>query len=129
MTVIIPSILCLIINTLIFIHVHVSSRRVHSQPPAVVQSNTGSTQHHTVSRRDIHLLRHMIIMFCIFIGGWTPNCLIPILYYHVYVSMLVYLPLAILCELALLCDIIDLFLYNHEVRNYLKTMFLRCLQS
>ncbi|CAF5183212.1 unnamed protein product, partial [Rotaria sp. Silwood1] len=25
-----------------------------------------------MSRRDIHLLRHMIIMFLIFIGGWTP---------------------------------------------------------
>jgi hypothetical protein len=116
MAVIISSILCLMINVFIFINVHSSSRRIQPQSPYDVQ-------YCTLSRRDIHLLRHIIFMFCIFVGGWTPNCLSAIIAYHAYINMLAYFSFSILCELALLCDIIDLFLYNHEFRNYLKLLF------
>jgi hypothetical protein len=92
----------------IFIHVYSSSRRV--QPESLVtQNNSVNTQEQKISRRDLHLLRHMIFMFCVFVGGWTPICLAPVIYYGVYLRPLIYICFVILCELALLCDIIDLF--------------------
>jgi len=58
---------CSINNTIIFNYVRASTNRV--QPSAVVTKNN---QHQAINRRDLYLLRHMIIMFCIFVGGWSP---------------------------------------------------------
>ncbi|CAF5131616.1 unnamed protein product, partial [Rotaria sp. Silwood1] len=80
-----------------------------------------------MSRRDIHLLRHMIIMFLIFIGGWTPLYALFAIQSQVLANPMLSKCFTIWCQLAFLCDIIDLYLYNHELRNYLKTMFCRCL--
>ncbi|CAF3228457.1 unnamed protein product [Rotaria socialis] len=118
---IIPSAISFITNMLIYYHVRVSSRRVQSET-----SNTREIHGIKISRRDLYLLRHMVLMFCIFLGGWTPLFIIPIVHHFTPVSNILYALSALWCELALLINMIDLFLYNHKVRKYLISICLRC---
>jgi len=105
---------------LIYDHVRSSSLRVQ---PQIMSSNTQLTK---INRRDIYLLRHMVLMFCIFVAGWAPTFIIPILRYYTSIDTIIISSSVVWCELALLIDMIDLFLYNHEVRKYLKDICLRC---
>jgi hypothetical protein len=59
-------------------------------------------------------------MFCIFVGGWAPTFILLIIECYMPVNGIVASCLTVLCELALLFDIIVLFLYNRELRKYLK---------
>ncbi|UJR21693.1 hypothetical protein I4U23_024770 [Adineta vaga] len=118
-TVVISSIMCLIINMFIYHYVRSSSRRV--QP----QDASGNIQQIKINHRDIYLLKHMVIMFCIFVGGWAPVFIIPIIEHYTPVDQVINSISTILCELASLIDIVDLFLYNHQLRKYFKDL-LRC---
>ncbi|CAF2851509.1 unnamed protein product [Rotaria sp. Silwood2] len=117
---IIPSTIYLITNILIYYHVRSSSRRI--QPQTIFHN----VQQIKISRRDIYLLRHIILMFCVFVTGWAPTSILPIVNHFTYVNILLYGVSTIWCELALLINIIDLYLYNHKVRKYLKSICLQC---
>ena len=91
-----------------------SSRRIQTE-----SSQTGNQQGQ-FNRRDLHLFRHMIVMISIFIGGWTPLYTLLSIQSQFTIEPILSSSLTIVCELALLCDIIDLYLYNHELRNFLK---------
>jgi hypothetical protein len=116
----------LIINTLIYVNVRSSSRRVEGLPSLGTENNADNARQAKFSRRDIHLLRHMVLMFCIFVGGWTPLYVLFAIQNQFLVNPIVSACFTIWCQLALLCDIIDLYLYNHEVTDYLRTTFFRC---
>jgi hypothetical protein len=120
MIVAMPSLISLIINAIIFKYVRSSTNRVEISS-AVANNN----QHRRINRRDLHLLRHMITMFCVFVGGWGP------VYMYSLISpetpnIIVNLTFIILAELAILFDIINLFLYNHELRRYLFEKIFIC---
>jgi len=117
--IIIPMTICIVINTIIFKYVQNSTHRI--QPS--VDNHDQSTK---LSRRDIHLLRHMIIMFLVFIIGWGPIYFTSIIMNYIPVSTLTLRILSLLAEISLLCDIIDLFLYSHELRQYFQRTFLAC---
>lgn len=118
--VVIPSIIFLITNTMIYYYVRSSSRRI--QPDHA----SGRRRSMRISPRDLHLLRHMIVMFCIFVGGWAPSYLLPIVSSYTEVSPILSSAFSLGCELALLLDMIDLHLYNHQMRNYLQDLCLGC---
>jgi magnesium-transporting ATPase (P-type) len=118
--VVIPSLICFITNILIFNYVRSSTNRVH--PSSLVANNK---QHQSISRRDLHLIRHLIIMFCIFVGGWS-SIYIYSLIDPGHSNSTIFFILLVLSELSLLIDILDLFLYNHEVRRYLFKQIFRC---
>ena len=118
--VIIPSMICSIVNILIYNHVRTSTNRIYAR------NNLKNIQQKRLHHRDLYLLRHMIFMFCIFVGGWTPIFLLPIIDYYTPVSGIINGCLVIWCELALLINVIDLFLYNHEVRRYINGFCLKC---
>jgi len=120
--VVIPSIMCSVTNMLIYHHVRSSSHRIQ---PETISKNVEQTK---FSHRDIFLLRHMVLMFCIFVGGWTPVYIIPVIEYYTPVNSIASSSSTIWCELSVLFDIIDLFLYNHELRKYLKDICLRCFR-
>jgi hypothetical protein len=125
--VIIPSIVFLITNIFIYVSVRASSHRI--QPVLSITENTSDNRRPSrISQRDIHLLRHMIVMFCIFVGGWAPLYTVLAIQNQFLVNPILLACLTIWCQLALLCDIIDLYLYNHELRKYLTTIVLRCFQ-
>jgi hypothetical protein len=80
-----------------------------------------------ISRRDLHLLRHTIFMFCTFIIGWSPVFMLTAIDYSGTVPELVYTILQILAVLSSLGCMFNLFLYNHELRRYIKDNIFPCL--
>jgi hypothetical protein len=71
MIVITPVLIDIIIYIIIFNHVRSSSHRV--QPSIQIRgNNTNNHRQQRMSRRDNHLIRRMIVMFSIFVGGWSP---------------------------------------------------------
>jgi hypothetical protein len=115
MIVIIPSLICLINNIIIFNYVRSSTNRV--QPSSVVKKDN---RHQHINQRDLHLLRHMIIMFGVFVGGWSPSYIYTTIVVNVDFTSVTVSLLILLAELSLLFTIINLFLYNHELRRHFQ---------
>jgi hypothetical protein len=76
-----------------------------------------------INRRDISLLKHTIYIFGIFIIGWAPIYLLIAIDYNGTVIPLVYTILELLAVISSLSCMLDLFLYNHELRRYIKEKF------
>ncbi|CAF3676670.1 unnamed protein product [Adineta steineri] len=117
MVIIIPSIICLMNNIMIFKYARSSTNRVQTSLEGA-KNNAHQRQH--LSRRDLHLLRHMIVMFCIFVVGLSPiylysSIVVQFAFSSVIVSMFIILSL-----LSVLVVISNLFLYNHELRRYYR---------
>jgi hypothetical protein len=73
----------------------------------------------TLSHRDAYLLKHMIFMFTVFWGTWTPAYIImAIIGYGISVSPITFRVFLMVPAPGLLISIGDLFLYNHELRRY-----------
>jgi hypothetical protein len=123
--IVIPVSICLVMNIIIFKYVQSSTRRIQPETLAL-STNHRNNQQPTLSRRDVHLLRHMIIMFLVFIVGWGPIYITSVIMTQISVSILTLRILSLLAELSLLCDIIDLFLYSHELRKHLQRVCLPC---
>ncbi|CAF3696186.1 unnamed protein product [Adineta steineri] len=113
--VIIPSIICLINNMMIFKYVHSSTNRIQTS-----LENAKNNQNQHISRRDLHLLRHMIVMFCIFVVGWSPIYLYVVFVNVTSITSTIMSMFILLALLSLLVDISNLFLYNHDLRRYFR---------
>ncbi|UJR08807.1 hypothetical protein I4U23_013062 [Adineta vaga] len=111
-----PPIVTLCLNLSIFKHAYASSQRVQPQNTSTVSS----TQLLRISRRDLHLLRHTILMFGIIFIGWVPLYSLIVIDYNGNVSHLVYTCLELLSIVGSLCCIIDLFCYNHQLRKCVR---------
>ena len=118
---IIPLAISLVSNGLIFFHVRASSRRVQTASVP----NEGQQQP-KISQRDLSLLRHMIIMFCITLGGWAPIPVYQVITHYRGFNRSILQTLLVWYELALLVSVADLFLYNHELRRYMSDLCQRC---
>ena len=118
MTVCVPSLINTIVNVRIFIHVRSSARRV--QPQTITTLTLGTnTQKQKIGRREISLLRQMIFMFTIFIGGWAPVYSIVIISFVQYLDPIITSLAVVLGELSILGIITNLFICNHDLRQYL----------
>ena len=83
-----------------------------------------------ISRRDIYLLRHMVMMFCLFVSGWAPMGIQSIVGYFTKISSLVDMLITFWYQSVLVLGMLDLFLYNHELRGYLgQRCFGTCRQE
>jgi hypothetical protein len=123
--IIVPVSICTALNITIFKYVQLSSRR--TQPISqTTNTHSNNDQQSKFSRRDLVLLRHMIIMFLVFILGWGPIYITSVISNQIPVSQLILRILSLLAEISLLCDMVDLFLYTHELRQYLQKLFLPC---
>ena len=125
--VIIPVLLCVIINSLIIIYVRASSRLIYPQV-IINQINTNNNIHRQqskISGRDIRLLRYMILMFFTFVGGWSPIYIANIISKNINTNLIVSRTLSLIAEISLLLNIINLFVYNHRLRRYLKNLILK----
>jgi len=123
--IVVPVSVCVVINIIIFKYVQSLSLRIQPASQRTI-ANHNHDQKPTLSRRDVHLLRHMIIMFFVFIVGWVPIYIALVIQIQTPVSTLILRILSLLAEISLLCDMIDLFLYSHELRRYLQRRFLPC---
>jgi hypothetical protein len=126
MIIVVPLVVCLVNNSTIFIHVYSSSRRIQPITGSTVATGDNHQQRPGINRRDIHLLRHMLMMLFSFILGWAPIYLVGVLGNAISVSLLTYQLLSLLSGISVFSDVVDLFLYNHELRRYLHQRILRC---
>jgi hypothetical protein len=115
----IPSSVFLFSNVVIFSYVRSSTNRV--QPSSDVTKH--NQQQHN-NRRDLHLLQHLIVMFCIFVGGWAPINIYAAVTQLDFTQILPSL-FILFAQLALLVDLVNLFLYNHELRRFFREKFCR----
>ena len=70
----------------------------------------------------------MIVMFCVSVGGQAPAAIISIVMTYTSVNPFLSEIAVIWYVVALLVNMIDLFLYNHEVRRYLAGFCFRCVR-
>jgi hypothetical protein len=121
--VIFPSILIIIFNALIYLTVTSSSRRVHgiSTNPNVGTATKPTHQ----NARDIFLLKHMSFIFLVFILGWSPVYTLQIVQLNPQTPVWILKFLQVLPVLTSIIIVIDLFIYNHELRQYLKERILK----
>ncbi|CAF1140789.1 unnamed protein product [Adineta ricciae] len=114
--VILPSLINTILNIGILICVRRSTRRTHSQE----STGTGNR----ITHRDISLIKQMVFTFTMFIVGWTPAYVINTINVVIYVDFSILMMSVYLGAVCLLALIINLFVYNREIRN---CVFQRCL--
>lgn len=127
MLVICPILTSLILHIIIYNYVRSSSRRVN---PNIQVSEIGiqNIPHRRLSRRDGHLIRRMILMFCIFIGGWSPLYIYCIIIPDFSFTLLLSTIFTFWAKSCLLIDIINLYIYNQELTKFIINFIFRCSQ-
>ena len=110
---IIPSILFFLLNALILSHSRSSTRRVAS---SIIVHHVSLAQN-----RDTRLIKTMSIIFCLFVVGWGPVYVLITFYEQFGVPFEI---LKLLAEFILFSDIVNLYLFNRELRLYLKQRIL-----
>ena len=117
--------ICLIIYLMIFHYIRSSTHRIqpHSQS---TQTNGTHIPRPKISRRDAHLLRHMVFILILFVIGWGfINILNVVTSYTRFNANLTTIAV-LFSEISSLSIIFDLFLYNHGLRQYLRDKLMPC---
>ncbi len=122
MVVILPSILNVVFNSLTYFTVSSSSRRVHALATTTT-APVARTNHQNT--RDISLIKHMFFIFVVFILGWTPMYAVPMTSLSITMTTFVLQCAQLLPVISAIIIAVDLFIYNHDVRKYLKDKFLK----
>lgn len=117
--VLLPSIVSLIANGIIFNHAWLSSRRVQLYMVITSRCTYQVREQGRIRRRDIRLLKQIIMMFCVHILGWAPLYIASIINIRTYLSSVIYNIFFILAQISTLSNVFNLFLYHYEVREYL----------
>ena len=120
----IPMMFILIFNLIIFVFVRSSTRRIRE-----ATNITGIATLHQQHTRDVHLLKHILFMFVVFILGWGPVYTVPIFPDYILITLPSWLTLSLQFPAVISCmvQIVDLFIYNREIQQYLKQKIYRCL--
>ncbi len=119
--VILPSIVNVVFNILIYFSVRSSTRRVHAL--ATITSVAARTNHRNA--RDIYLLKHMFFVFVVFVLGWTPIYFLALFNLYETVTLWVIQFLQILPVISSLVIVLDLFFYNRDLRQDLKERLMK----
>jgi hypothetical protein len=125
--IIFPSILIIIFNGLIYWTVTSSSRRVHNistNPNGGAGAGVVARPNHQ-NARDIFLLKHISFMFVVFIVGWSPTYILQLIESTAQAPAWLFKTFQVLPVLTTIIIVFDLFIYNHELRQYLKEKILR----
>ena len=123
--VILPSILKIIFNSLTFLAVRSSTRRVQAAANATASSTGNAKRQHA---RDMSLLKHMLFLFVIFVLGWGPIYIISMANLALAVPLWLSSLLQTLPVTSALVFILDLFMYNRDLRQYLQEQWMKCLR-
>lgn len=121
-----PSLVNMIFNIWIFIYVRKSSRRIQPQNISGIQSGNNHPQAR-VNHRDISLLKQMIFTFIMFIVGWTPALVINTITANSHVDSIILMGSVFLSVICLVALMINLFIYNHDVRQFIFNEIRHCI--
>jgi hypothetical protein len=108
---------------LIFLKARSSTRHVQALTTSMPSAANSNHQ----NARDIHLLKHILLIFTVFVGGWTPVYIHSVTTPDETSHYIIYSVLQLLPILSSLIIILDLFWYNHDLRQYLKERLLSFL--
>lgn len=127
--VLVPSLILLMINFLIFLFVRSSTKRIQPQQfsvATITQSSSNQIQRSKLSRRDLRLLKQMVFMFLIFVGGWGPVYIF--LLFNDFTAMVpLLLPICTaLAAFSSLIVITNLLFNDHDVRQWFYEQYRRC---
>jgi len=126
MIVIIPILISLVLHAIIYNYVRSSTRRVQPLVQIVENDVNNHHQQQRINHRDSQLILRMIILFCIFVGGWSPLYIYTIIIADFSVTLPLSSFFTLLAQLGLLINIIYLYLYNHKLRKYLQDIIFKC---
>ncbi len=123
--VVLPSIVTIVFNSMIFFFVRSSTRRVHATATAPTTSVANTNLQHA---RDMYLVKHMVFIFIVFLIGWTPIYIESSIVFSRGTLSWLFLLLQMLPVFSSLINILDLFMYNHDLRKYLKEQIIKWLR-
>ncbi len=109
---------------MIFFFVRSSTRRVHVTEIISTTSVANTNLQHA---RDMYLLKHMVFIFIVFLIGWAPVYFESAINFSGGLPTWVYYLLEMLPVFTSLINILDLFMYNNDLRKYLKEQIFKCL--
>jgi hypothetical protein len=109
---------------MIFLFVRSSTRRVHATE---VFSTTSVAITNIQHARDMYLLKHMVFIFIVFLIGWAPVYFESVIPLSGGIPTWLYYLLEMLPVFTSFINILDLFMYNNELRKYLKEQIFKCL--
>ena len=122
---IVPAMIKMIINIRIFIHVRSSSNRIHPSRWNTV-TNIVALQNPKISRREIAMLKQMTYMFVVLILGWSPVYITRVVSSLTFVDPLIYHLSYVVCEASTMTIVLNLFLINRKLRQYLWNKIRLC---
>ncbi|CAF1506596.1 unnamed protein product [Adineta steineri] len=120
---VIPAVVFVISNGIIYFTVRASSRRVHT----ITENSSGNFSIERLSSRDIRLLKHMVFVFIVYLTGWSPIYIAAAAGLTRGMPDWLYYLLELPAGVSFMILLLDLLWYNHEVRQYLKEKFVRWL--
>lgn len=100
----------------IFIYARNSMRRVRTHDIAAI--NSGNSQQLRISRRGLSLLKQILFIFTMFIVGWSSAFAINTITATSHVDDRIQMTCIYLSEIYLICLVINLFIFNHDVRQH-----------
>lgn len=122
--VVIPACLMLVFNGLIFLTVRSSTHRVQITPTtATADHPKGNCKR--LNARDASLLKHMVFLVAVFVIGWAPIYIVSIGNLSLSIPPWIYGMFQVFTVTSALILILDLFLYNHELRQYIREQCLK----
>ena len=102
---------------MILLNVQASTRRIRALNSA---SNNQVQKHGNTHARDTYLLKHMLFIFIVTVIGWTPIYVLGLLENEDALFEWIPSIARILPVFSSLINILDLFWYNHELRQYIS---------
>lgn len=123
--VILPLLVNIVLNIGIFVHVRRSSRRVQHQGISTVTTGSHNKQPR-ISRRDISVLKQMIFTYSMFVVGWSPALVLNTIDVVIFVDFIILMASIYLSAVCLLALMMNLFICNYEIRQYVFNSIRRC---
>lgn len=68
----------------------------------------------------------MIFMLVVFVGGWTPMLIYGLIEPDYNIHSIIFASFTLLAEICLLIDLVNLYLFNHELLKYFWTLIPKC---
>lgn len=133
MAVVLPLLINIILNSLIFVHVRSSTRRVQPQIRSAWTNRVTAQQEERqhipkLTRREISLLRQMIFMFMMFIGGWSPVFIVNIFLQLKKIHTIITALTILFSELCVFGITTNLFIHNYQLKDFLLNKIQFCFR-
>ncbi|CAF0891951.1 unnamed protein product [Adineta steineri] len=116
----------IVVHSIIFFHTWSSGRRV---APAGNMLARQTTSQSVFNDREKSLLKHIIIMMLVYVIGWIPLYICRIGYGILFTLTFTFKILSALPILSCWINMVTMFMYHHEFRQYVKQHIFRIIKG